>query len=507
MTMALQIEAVYQRALLLRQRAIETPARADLVEAALAELTFVLEELQTSQEDLQLQNRILVATRQQVEAERQSNRELFDFAPDGYLVTDNAGIIQEANIKIASMLCIDQEYIVGKPFAIFMPEACRQKFYATLEYLNQPIQSNIDKNQDWEFQICTRQKTCFDVVISASTTYDSDRKVLQILWLLHDITREKQMNRLLEELNINLEDQVRSRTLELIEAKEKAETLSQAKSDFLANMSHELRTPLNAILGMSQALDEEIIGELNEKQKRAIATIEKSGHHLLSLINDILDLTKSDAGKIELNITPVNVIQLCATGFSLLQPQAKAKNILFVADVPIDVGSILADERRLLQILLNLLNNAIKFTPESGQVTLFVSLQPLDNLISDIEVNNHRYPNLENLTDSEVTEQKATDQIIPPQGNSSATGWIIFEVQDTGIGIAPEDLRKLFQPFSQVDTQLNRRYNGSGLGLALVKNFTELHGGVVSVNSVVDKGSRFTVRLPYQPFVQTEGSF
>ena len=244
---------------------------------------------------------------------------------------------------------------------------------------------------------------------------------------------------------------------------------TRLKDEFLANMSHELRTPLNAILGMTEALQEDVFGPLNEQQKKSLTTIERSGRHLLELINDILDLAKIESARLELEFTDVSIRTLCDTSLSFVRQLAHKKQIHLSLQIPNSLTNrlIRVDERRICQVLINLLSNAIKFTPQRGQVTLNVQLD---------------------------TTALHSDE--SPDGDSPYT--LNISVIDTGIGIAPENLNKLFQSFVQIDSKLNRQYEGTGLGLALVKRITEMHGGRVIVESEVNQGSCFTVKLPLQ---------
>ncbi|HIE00319.1 MAG TPA: response regulator [Thiotrichaceae bacterium] len=251
------------------------------------------------------------------------------------------------------------------------------------------------------------------------------------------------------------------RTVYLSEANAKLAHIARLKDEFLANMSHELRTPLNAILGISEALQEEIYGSLNDLQRKSMRTLEDSGRHLLALINDILDLSKIEAEKLTLQIGTVSVNQICQASLRMTKEVAYQKQIRVSTTIDYTLETMQADERRLKQILVNLLSNAIKFTPAGGSVKLEV--------IGDAE-----------------------------------HGVVDFSVRDTGIGIAKEQIKDIFEPFMQLDGSLNRMQEGTGLGLSLVYRLTEMHGGSISIESEVDQGSCFTISLPWQ---QSDKSF
>jgi len=266
---------------------------------------------------------------------------------------------------------------------------------------------------------------------------------------------------------------------------------TRLKDEFLANMSHELRTPLNAILGMSETLLEEMFGALNERQKNALATVESSGRHLLLLINDILDVSKIEAGKLELEIAPTSIAHLCASSLPFVKQQALKKQIQLHTNLPANLGEIVVDERRIRQALINLLSNAVKFTPAGGRVVLEVSIQRIGS--PEAERSQEPEAKSQNAScDASVMQELQDDPEI-----LEADSWILFSVTDTGIGIAAADQPKLFQPFIQLDSSLNRRYEGTGLGLTLVKQIVELHGGSVSLTSQLGQGSCFTICLPY----------
>jgi signal transduction histidine kinase len=281
----------------------------------------------------------------------------------------------------------------------------------------------------------------------------NDREVLTIV---RDVTEQKQFEQQLQELNQSLEHKVQQRTVELQLANEELVRATRLKDEFLANMSHELRTPLNAVLGMTEGLQAQVYGDLNERQLKCLKTIESSGNHLLELINDILDLAKIESGQIKLEHAPTSIPQLCQSSLSFVKQQALKKQIQLHLIIPPQLPTIQVDERRIRQVLINLLNNAVKFTPDGGHVRLEVMLLTLES--------NQEY--------------------------------VRIKVTDTGIGIAPENIDKLFKPFIQIDSALNRKYEGTGLGLALVKQIVELHSGRVELTSELGVGSCFTVEFP-----------
>jgi PAS domain S-box-containing protein len=270
-----------------------------------------------------------------------------------------------------------------------------------------------------------------------------------------------QQSNLVEQLQTELAERHRAEArltetnAQLAISNEELARATRLKDEFLANMSHELRTPLNAILGMTEGLQEAVFGAINDRQRRALQTIEHSGAHLLELINDILDVAKIEAGQIELECSSVSVAHLCQSSLAFVKQRMFQKRIRLEVKLPDHLPHLLVDERRIRQVLINLLNNAVKFTPEAGQISLEVS------------------------------------QLAPD--------CLQIAVRDTGIGIAPEHIGKLFQPFIQIDSALNRQYEGTGLGLALVKRLVELHGGRVTLDSELGVGSCFAINLPCDP--------
>ena len=289
--------------------------------------------------------------------------------------------------------------------------------------------------------------------LTISPVFDNDGNVSNFVELQVDVTARKEAQETLVKERSLLAQRVEERTAELKKANIELAQAARLKDEFLANMSHELRTPLNAILSMSEILKMETYGPLNDEQQNTLKYIEEGGRHLLSLINEILDLSKIEAGQLELDIRPLNIDDICQSSLLFVKQMVIKKQIKVISTFDKTVDTIEADERRLKQILVNLLSNAAKFTPDKGKIGLEVEQDKSNNIIN-------------------------------------------FIVWDTGIGIAEADQKHLFDPFVQIDSSLAREYEGTGLGLALVQRLTEMHDGRVMVESTVGKGSRFTISLP-----------
>jgi len=288
---------------------------------------------------------------------------------------------------------------------------------------------------------------------------DEQGQIKEVLSIGSDITDRKlaaeQIRRLNDDLRRNaevLEQRVAERTAELVVARDQAESADRIKSAFLATMSHELRTPLNSIIGFTGILLQGLAGPLNDEQRKQMTMVQGSSRHLLALINDVLDISKIEAGQLELSLSSFELSPSIEKMVQLVSPLAEKKGITLCMDIADDVATVTSDQRRLEQILLNLLNNAVKFT-EKGYVRI------------SCRSDNDDY---------------------------------LFSVSDTGIGIQPEELQDLFQPFHQIDTGLSRKHEGTGLGLSICKKLLDMLGGSIGVESQWGRGSTFTVRFPRQ---------
>ena len=255
----------------------------------------------------------------------------------------------------------------------------------------------------------------------------------------------------------------------LTQAKKDAENANAAKSEFLANMSHELRTPLNHIIGFTELVVDERVGKLNKTQKEYLNDVNDSSSHLLSLINDILDISKVEAGKLELHSSPVALNELLENSLVMVREKASKNGINLSCKNNGIPETIWADERKLKQIQYNLLSNAVKFTPQNGQINLEARVV---DLVKDPEFNHLDV-------------------------NTNSQNWICISVTDTGIGLLKGDLERIFNPFEQVEHSKSRKYQGTGLGLSLTKTLIELHGGKIWVESKGEgKGCAFNYILP-----------
>ncbi len=375
---------------------------------------------------------------------------LFENENIGVFIINVDGLLLNVNRQAARMLGNSVEQLVNTPLLTYLVTGEHSRFTHHLATLlageSVPLH---------EHTLLRRDGSQVPIEVDSSLVRNPAGDILYIQSIVRDISKRKQAEAALRAERAQLAQRVEERTKELSIANAELKRSARLKDEFLATISHELRTPLSVILTLSEALQDEIYGETALNQRKALERIVKSGRHLLELINDIIDVSKIESGKLTLEIGPVSVTTLCEDSLQMVQATAVSKQIQFVKTIQLTHDLIYADGRRLMQILLNLLNNAVKFTPDKGQVGL------------------------------EVLEDVAHERIL-------------FTVWDTGIGIAGDDLPKLFRPFVQLDSKLSRLYQGAGLGLALVYRLTRLHGGSVTVHSTPNGGSRFVIALPNQ---------
>jgi len=436
----------------LRQRAEEILRNQseDLSNLSLKDTQELLHELQVYHIELEMQNDELRQANERLSILHQKYVDLYDFAPSGYCTFDKNGQILKANLTLAEQLDVVKGNFINTSFYDYIVKADRDLFYLHLKKLSQTeVQTNC------EVRLLKQNGCQFHVQLESRIVRNSVDNISLIHTSIMDITERKQAKQKLAQLNQELEDKVQQRTAELSQANAELARAARLKDEFIANMSHELRTPLSAILSMSELLTDGTYGEISAEQLKAVGYIETGGRHLLSLITDILDLSKIEAGKMMLEPEPVIIDGVCRSCIEMVKQIAKKKQVSVLFNSDENVKTLFADQRAVKQILVNLLYNAIKFTPRKGKVTL--------ELLGD-EINRV----------------------------------VKINVIDTGIGIPEHELDNLFKPFVQIDSGFNRQYEGTGLGLALVYKLVELHGGSVKIESEIGKGSTFTVSLPWQ---------
>jgi len=363
---------------------------------------------------------------------------------DPVFVKDEHSHILLANDAFCKLVDLPKEDVIGKTLAENVSPSERDEAF---KIDKQVIDSGIDNINEETMTLSNKETR---IISTKKTRFVDSSNTIFLIGVIRDITERKKAEIELENYKNNLEKLVETRTAELEKEKEKAQSADLMKSAFLATMSHELRTPMNSIIGFTGILIKELAGPLNEEQKRQLSMVKNSGEHLLSLINDVLDISRIEAGKLEVTYYPFDYLASLERTIDFLLPQASAKGLKMSTEIAeIDI-TLVSDERRVEQILLNLLSNAIKFS-KIGTILVKV----------------------------EVVED-----------------YVVTEVIDEGIGIQKDDLVRLFMPFVQLEVGLSRNHEGTGLGLAICKSLIEKLGGTLQVSSEIGVGSNFTFKLP-----------
>ena len=373
-------------------------------------------------------------------------RTLLENLPQKIFVKNSELFFVSCNENFARELNIQSSEITGKTDYDFFPKELAEKYREEdAEFLvsGKPLETEVCEVIDGQ--------TCWTQVVKIPVK-DENGSVNGVQGIFWDITDRKLAELELENYRKHLENMVEERTAELEIAKERAESADQLKSAFLATMSHELRTPLNSIIGFTGMLLQELPGPLNDEQKKQLRMTQKSGRHLLSLINDILDLSKIEAGQLKLSTDRFKIADVVQNVIDLSRPFAQSKNLVLTGTVDPELTEVVSDQMRVQQVIINLVNNALKFT-EIGSVTVNV-----------FKRNNY----------------------------------FVVKVTDTGIGIEAAQLKTLFKPFIQIDSGVARKHEGTGLGLSISKKLVTMLGGTISVESEPEKGSTFTVELPLE---------
>ena len=378
-------------------------------------------------------------------------RRLIEDANAPIFGTDTDGHINEWNGYIAEL--------TGFPKAEVMGRSLTEDFISDdfREYVREVFDRALrgQGTDNYEVPLYTKRGNRLLLLLNATPRRDADDQIIGVLGIGQDITQRERHLADLEAERASLTQKVEDKTADLTRSNLELARAARAKDEFLASMSHELRTPLSGILAISESLREDVYGKLADQQRKALEIVDESGHHLLTLINDILDLAKVQSGSMELDIEPVETSMVGTAAVRFVRETAMRKNITVTFSCDSAVATVNADHRRLRQCLINLLSNAVKFTPEGGEVSL---------------------------------EVKANDK----------ADKILFTVTDNGVGISAENLDAVFDPFVQLDARLAREHEGTGLGLALVREMVELHGGGISAASGgKGLGCVFTIWLPH----------
>ncbi len=388
----------------------------------------------------------------QLQESEERHRSVVETAGEAIIIVDHCGSIVSWNHTAETIFGYASAEVAGQPFTRMIPEGLRGKLEHEMHQIVATGKSAMFE-KTLECSGLKKDGSVFPIEFSLTTWQANEKTFCTII--AADITEHKRIEEALAAERASLAKGIKERTAELSKANAELLHAVRLKDDFLASMSHEFRTPLNVILGMAQILQENRYGSLTDQQLNYLRQIEESGQRLLALLTNMLNLSQMETGELKLHMTFVPVESIYQAGLQHLNQAARKKQlkISFLCDSA--ATTIHVDEHRIKQVLVELFNNAVKFTPKGGTVGLDV-------------------------------EGDAEKRVVS------------FSVWDTGIGIAKEDLERLFQPFVHLDSSLSRGYEGAGIGLSLAHHIVDKHSGTISVESEVGKGSRFTVSLPWK---------
>jgi PAS domain S-box-containing protein len=421
-------------------------------------LSATLEQLQLAEIEMRHQNAELVGARAALEHERTRYRDLFDMAPDAYLITDAHGLVSEANRAAGQLLKVEPKFLIGKPLQVFIPTDERNSFRAKVVEARR-----LHAMLHWRLRLLPRAGPLIDVDATVAAVVDQRNQPTGLRWSLRDITSQVRDEERLRDINAELERRVADRTAALEAAnhtqrhllqraraaRDAAEEANRSKDEFLATISHELRTPLNVVLGWTFRMRSHTLD--TDQSEKAVEIIDRNARQQLHLVEELLDSARIATGRFELALDTHELGPLLRSAVEALEATAAAKSIAIRCDIREGIY-VRADPVRIRQIAWNLLSNALKFTPERGSV--YVSLAASD-------------------------------------------GHAVVTMRDSGDGIPATALSSIFEPFWQVDRSTLRSRSGLGLGLAIVKHLVELHGGEVDATSDgAGRGATLTVRLP-----------
>ena len=426
-------------------------------DAALSDLEGAIEKLRVAEEELRVQNEELRGHREAAESALQRYQELFDLAPDPYLTTNAEGVITEANNAAVRLLNIPPEKLRGKPISTFVAPGRRRAFRVGLSRIavgDDPAPGA----EEWTVEIRPRRNAPVEVSVAAAGVRENGGKVATVRWLLRDVTARRRAEAEVRTLNAELERRVQERTAAL-------EAANWAKAEFLSLMAHELRTPLNAIIGYTELLEMGISGPITDTQRVYLDRIRTSGQRLVGLVGEVLDLGKVEAGQLRVVREECDVRDAVEAAIGVILPHAASRAIRIVDSCePPESLHYIGDQSRVEQILINLLTNAVKFTEPGGQVEIRCFRESRGD------------PNLREF--------------------DPKRRWVALQIVDTGIGMSPNAVSRIFDPFVQVERPLTRTRGGTGLGLTISRRLARLMGGDLTVQSQLGKGSTFTLWLP-----------